>query len=163
MANFNRKDSFNDNRQINPNDTFNSLFGNCDNIDNFREATKNPLYEILQEKYKAVFQEGYKHHLQAGEVQILIHAFSNGKSLHDIEYRRLDDLKMFVKHNGNKMLSYINPDLHGFLLGTKYYSKDPYELPKINRLSRVMQIIKRLSKKKQTGKLKKFAEILSKL
>lgn len=156
--------SFNNETGIHPNDTFYLLFGRPENIDHFFQITKSEKYQLLNNKYKAIFEAGKNEGLQPGEIQILISIFSDGKSLYEIEYRRLDDLKLYVKHNAKNMLSWINPELHAFMLRTGYFEKNNHETMKLSRLNRVCKIINILSRKNDSkNKLIKFAEILSRL
>jgi hypothetical protein len=161
---FKANNSFTNETGIHPNDSFCSLFGKPENMDHFTQIANTEQYKLLSEKYKSIFKAGYDEGLQPGEVQVLIFVFSDGKPLNEIEYRRLDDLKLFVKHNSINLLSWINPELHAFLLRTGYFKKSRHITVKQSRLKRICKIIESLSKKNNSNrKLVKFAEILSKL
>lgn len=149
---------------ISPNDTFLSLFGKPKNRDEFLQITHDSRYKLLHEKYKEIFKAGDESGLKTAETQILIHQYTDGVPLNEIEYRRLDDIKIFVIANAKNLLSLINPKLHAFLLRTRYFSKDRNEQPKPYRLQRVSRIIKNLmGKTNSKEKLLKFSEIISKL
>lgn len=149
--------------ELKPNDTYNSLFSRKENIDNTK-ILNNPLYKQLKELYKKVFQTGREYGLSDGEIQMLIHLYSDGKPLHDIEKRRIEDLIYFIHTNVDKLHSFIDPELHAFLLRTKYYKKNKEEQPKKHRCSRIARIIKFLIRQNNSAeKLKKFSEILSRL
>lgn len=147
--------------ELKPNDTFNSLFGNEKNIE---KLNNDPMFKALNEEYKKIFKTGYENNLRDGEIQILISIFSNGKNLHEIEYRLFDDLKLFIKHNEQCLLSFVNPELHAFLVRTYYFKKDKNIMAKKSRLGRVAKIIQNLTNKKGSCEaLKRFSEILSNL
>jgi hypothetical protein len=161
---FKADNSFGNENKIFPNDTFLSLFGNPTSPDHFNEISKTERYQQLNEKYKAIFETGRNEGLQPGEVQVLIHVFSDGKPLHEIEYRRLDDLKLFIRHNSSTFLSFVQPELHAFLLKTGYFKKDNHTTIKQSRLKRICSVMEKLAQKTDSRKkLTKFAEILSKL
>jgi hypothetical protein len=161
---FKMNNSFTNETGIHPNDSFYSLFGIPENMDHFTQITNTEQYKLLSEKYKAIFKAGHDEGLQPGEVQVLIFVFSDGKPLNEIEYRRLDDLKLFVQLNSINLFSWINPELHAFLLRTGYFQKNRHITVKQSRLKRICNIIKSLSEKQNSKKkLVKFAEILSKL
>lgn len=161
---FQANNSFNNETGMHPNDTFLSLFGKPTSLEHFNQIARTERYQLLNEKYKAIFEAGKNEGLQPGEVQVLIHAFSDGKPLHEIEYRRLDDLKLFVRHNSKQLLSWIQPELHAFLLRTNYFEKDNHTTIKQSRLKRICKIMDKLSHKADSRrKLLKFAEILSRL
>ena len=154
-----------DDVQINPNDTFNSLFGNVKkNYDDLRALADNPQFKKLAEKYREIFNEGTDAGLYYGEIQIMINSFSGGKGLHDIEYRLLDELKLYIRTNAENMLSFINPELHALLIRSKYFKKNRSEMASKNRTARIARIIKKLSSQSNSReKLNKFTEILSRL
>lgn len=150
--------------EIKPNDTFNSLFGENVTTDKFQSIKIDPKFKILNEKYIEIFKAGEQAGIYQGETQILIQLYSNGKDLHEIEFRRLDDCRIFVSVNANKLLSFIDPETHAFLLTTKYFQKNPKEMTSGHRLNRISKILKNLMSDKQSLlKLKKFSEILSRL
>lgn len=146
------------------NDTFNSLFGNSKLSIDTTKLLQNPAFKQLNKKYKTIFDAGRQAGLYDGEIQMLIYLYSDGKSLHEIELRRFEDLISFLKLNIDKLLSFAHPELHAFLLRTKYYKKDKSELIKPHRMARVAKIIKALfNDNNSKTKLIKFSEILSRL
>ena len=150
--------------EIRPNDTFKSLFGEPRNGEEFKQITRDPKYKKLHDKYSAVFQAGAAEGLHTGETQVLIYQYSNGMSLHEIEYRKLDDIIIFIQVNAKNLLSIINPEFHAFLLRTGYFDKNPQEPVKPHRLSRISRVIKSLMGKQDSArKLMKFSEIISRM
>lgn len=155
---------FNDNMvELKPNDTFNSLFNSKEASDTSK-LFHNPLFKQLNKEYKKVFEAGNESGLTDGEIQMLIHLYSDGKPLHEIEHRRIEELTYWIRCNVDKVLPFVNPELHAFLLRTQYYKKDKKETAKPHRMVRISKIIKSLFGQNQSReKLKKFSEILSRL
>lgn len=161
----NYKNSFNtDNETVSPNDSFKTIFGTDVDMNKFREISNDPRYKKLHEKYTEIFQAGQIAGLHTGEIQILIDLYSDGLPLHEIEYRRLDDVRTFVVTNADNLLSFINPEMHAFLIRTGYFKKNPKDMTKPSRLQRISKTIQSLTKMHNSKeKLQKFAEILSRI
>jgi hypothetical protein len=152
------------NAEIKPNDTFNTLFGGRKTYDDLKLLATDPVYIKLTGKYKEVFDAGLESGLRYGEIQVMINRFSGGKDIHDIEYRRLDELKYFVRCKADTVLETTSPELHDLLIRSDYHKKSATEIASKNRSARIARIIRKLSGKSNSReKLGKFAEILSRL
>lgn len=161
----NYKNDFNyEDDTISPNDSFLTLFGSNVDSSKFKEIAQTPKYKKLHEKYTEIFLAGEKAGLYTGEIQILIDLYSNGVPLHEIEYRRLDDVRNFVVIHAENILSFLNPEMHAFLLRTGYFRQNPKTMAKPHRLQRISSVIKSIMKKEDSKeRLNKFSEILSRL
>lgn len=163
MSKADHRISFNnrENESVSPNDTYIDLFGR--NAD-FNTIRTKCTCKMFQQKFKAIFETGKENGLYDGETLVLISAFSNGKLLEDIPYGKLDDVKIFIKNNAMHFLSFVQPELHGFLIRTGYFRKNKYSQFSRNRTARIAKILDQLGKQRSPkSKYEKFTEIITKL
>lgn len=147
---------------IDPRKSLVDYFGESTNRKPHSELCSNSQYKMFQDKFKEIFKTGYQEGLHSGEIQILITHCTNGKYLDQVSYDSLNDISDNVKKLSKDVLSFIKPELHAFLLRTRYHDKNKYQVETPENVKKITDIILELIKRKApVSKFTEFAENLA--
>jgi len=122
-----RKKVISENREIEYNDTIESIFGKKEDREHLG-LRDHPVYKQFQNKFKRIFNIARHYKSPDGEtIKLIGHTF--GEPLDRIPYGKLDEVEIFIKENIETRDKIITPEIYAYSVQTGYYQKSSTALP----------------------------------